>query len=136
MLAPPLRRAVLAPILACGLLSACAWQGPMPAKAAGEAKQTHQVLALDEECWRSVSLRGWKVKQSPEGILLVRLELGNLTDGDHDVEMRVLFGDERGELVGGDPPWEGLMVPRGSYLMYDTHSKGPANTYRVELRSP
>ena len=129
-------RAFLLAQLAGLFLAACAWQGPMPAKAAGDAEETHQVLVLDEECWRSVALQGLRVKQSPEGILLLRLEIGNLTDGDHNIELRVLFGDERGGLVGGDPPWEGLMVPRDSYVMFDAHSKGPASAYRVELRSP
>ncbi len=129
-------RAILCTLALAPLLSACAWKGPLPAKAMGEADQTPLVLVLDEECWRSVGLQGLRVKQSPEGILMVRLELGNRTEGDHSVELRVLFGDQGGGLVGGDPPWENLMVPRASYTIFETHSSAPAELYRVELRSP
>jgi len=118
------------------LLPACAWKGPLPAKAMGDAEQTQQVIVLDEECWRSVGLQGLQVKQSPGGILLVRVEVANRTEGDHSVELRVLFGDDSGGLVGGDPPWVNLMVPRASYTIFDAHSEAPAEMYRVELRSP
>jgi hypothetical protein len=131
----PLPLRGLAPLAAL-CLSACAWKGPMPAVAMGEAELSHQVIVLDEECWRSVGLQGLRVKQSPEGILLVRVEVGNRTDGDHNVELRVLFGDERGRLVGEDPPWENLVVPREAYTIFQAHSQGPAEQYRIELRSP
>ncbi len=129
-------RSLLLGLSTGAFLSACAWQGPKPAVAAGEAEQTSRVIVLDEDCWRSVALQGLEAKRSPEGILVLRLEIGNRTDGDHSVELRVLFGDERGQLVGGDPPWEGLMVPRASYVIYDSYSKASAETFRVELRSP
>lgn len=127
----------LALTLAALLLTAgCAWKGPKPAVAMGDAELTQQVIVLDEECWRSVGLQGFRIKQSPGGILMARIELGNRTEGDHSVELRVLFGDDRGALVGGDPPWENLMVPRASYTIYETHSTAPASMVRVELRSP
>ncbi len=129
-----MKLASLIPLVA--LLSACAWQGPMPAEPLGDAQLEHEVIVLDEEAWDAVGLGGLDVKQSPEGILFVRVEVGNRTDGDHTVELRVLFGDERGHIVGGDPPWESLMVPRESYIIYGAHSPAPAATYRVELRSP
>ncbi len=124
-------------ILAFALLcSACAWKGPLPAKAMGEAEQTQQVIVLDEECWHSIGLQGLRVKRSPGGILMVRVEVANRTEGDHSVELRVLFGGPSGELVGGDPPWENLMVGRASYTIFEAHSEAPAEMYRVELRSP
>jgi hypothetical protein len=114
----------------------CAWKGPTPAKAMGEMETSWEVMVLDEACYRAVGLQGLRAKQTPHGILVVRVELGNRTDGDHDVQLRVLFGDERGHLVGEDPPWEDVMVPRVSYVIYEAHSMAPASTYRVELRSP
>ncbi len=126
----------LALVSALLLTPACAWKGPMPAAAMGEAEQSPQVIVLDEECYRAVGLQGLTTKITPAGIMIVRVEIANRTDGDHNIELRVLFGDERGDLVGEDPPWQNLIIPRAAYTIFDSHSQAPAEMFRVELRSP
>lgn len=123
-------------LLALLTLSACAWKGPMPLEASAEAEESPLVVALDEEVWRAVELQGLTTKEYPGGIRVVRVTIGNATEGDHNVELRVLFADERGVLVGEPPPWEGLVIPRAAFTLYEAHSPVPATRYRVELRSP
>jgi hypothetical protein len=118
------------------ILVACAWQGPMPLEAGADSQESPLVVALDEEVWRAVELQGLTTKEYPGGIRVVRVTIGNATDGDHNVELRVLFADERGVLVGTDPPWQTLLVPRAAFTLYEAHSDGPATRFRVELRSP
>jgi hypothetical protein len=126
----------LLPLLALLALTACAWQGPMPLEAGAEAEESPMVVALDEDVWRAVELQGLTTKEYPGGIRVVRVTIGNATEGDHNVELRVLFADERGVLVSEPPPWQTLVVPNAAFTLYEAHSTVPATRFQVELRSP
>ena len=128
---------VMAAALLSALVAGCGWRGPAPLQTFPGVTQGVDVVALDEAAWKLVAIQNRSVTTAPDGRMIVKLELANLSALDLDVQVQTLYRDAQGLPIQDNPPFEMLVLPGNGSRLYESSSLQPnPGSFTVQIKTP
>jgi hypothetical protein len=123
------------------LLAACAWRGPVPTRTVGDLEPSWAIVSATEAAADRVAVQALRQDRTPEGHVVVSLELLNLSGADLSVQVRTAFLASHptgGGITSTDAVWQRVLLPAGGSApvrVESRHAPGDVS-WQVEIRAP
>jgi len=122
---------------ALSLLVGCGVRVPAPLQTFPGVEASVDVVALDSAAYKLVAVQNRSVTSAPDGRMVVKLELANLSALDLDVQVQTFFRDQAGLPVQDNPPFEMIVLPGGGSRLYEISSLQPnPGSFTVHVKTP
>ncbi|MBN1334341.1 MAG: hypothetical protein JXB39_00110 [Deltaproteobacteria bacterium] len=123
------------------LVAACAWRGPVPTPTVGDLEPSWQIVSSTKTAATRVAIRSVREGRTPDGRLVVSIDVVNGSDTALSIWIRTAFHNERSDLAasGGntDAVWQQLRLAAQGSALYRAEAIRPGDpTWQVEIRSP
>ena len=130
-------RVRMATVLVPALLLACVTPRIRPVQSFVDPPVAGEVLVADSAAWKLVVLTAHRALRDAEGLLLVEVELRNLSGLDLPIEMATVFHGMDGEVIVEQPDWEAVVIPgNASHRHRATSATREASSFKVLVRTP